>query len=623
MNEYSVYFNPPGFDDYPRAIQDTIDYVALNANVEKPPLEDIYFSGPTLSGNEDINQIWINVPEPATIPSSPLPPLPSPTGVNATRIISLAAQPPPGIGSSNTIAFDINTGVRDASFVTSGQSIGNSQFNIIPASNSKFFVSTVLQGFAPATCEVFRINANGSLDTSFTPSIYNGLVNGLLLQTDGKLLVYGNFSTCNSVAAICIARLSLNGSRDTTFASGTGVGVEYASGQSVSISSAALQADGNILIAGNFTRYQNAGIPYSRTGVARITPTASLDLSFQLSSNAGFGDNPSILVRANQTILVGGIGSVQSFLPTGALDPNFSSPYLGVGTVESMAEASDSKIYAAGTFRDTSTQNVSGSAKLVRLFSGGGKDSSFQSPFPTYSLGVFSVIVLKSGAIFARGALQQGTFVQQFVKLNLDGTVNNSFSPSVTLYPFKSRQSIVALESPAISSSSYASGVSGFAFSYTIVASPIPITLFSTTSLPLGLTLNSSTGVISGTPTTPGIYPVVLSVTNSSGVTTMGLNIEIFGSTPTSNLNTPALRRYNNGQWLEFSSIRRGDIIIAPEDQAIIFPWGESGRIYNLEQWGESSNFTVPTLPTPPTGFKYKYYIGALMAQTPPPIITP
>ena len=45
MNEYSVYFNPPGFNDYTRTVQDTVDHVALNAHVDKPALNDIYVTG--------------------------------------------------------------------------------------------------------------------------------------------------------------------------------------------------------------------------------------------------------------------------------------------------------------------------------------------------------------------------------------------------------------------------------------------------------------------------------------------------------------------------------------------------------------------------------------------------
>ena len=84
----------------------------------------------------------------------------------------------------------------------------------------------------------------------------------------------------------------------------------------------------------------------------------------------------------------------------------------------------------------------------------------------------------------------------------------------------------------------------------------------------------------------------------------------------------PSLRRNVSGEWLEFSSINRGDIIIAPDSEVIVFPWGESGETYDLSVWGEP-NFTVPVLPSPPAGFQYKYYIGARVGAPTPPSVSP
>jgi len=84
----------------------------------------------------------------------------------------------------------------------------------------------------------------------------------------------------------------------------------------------------------------------------------------------------------------------------------------------------------------------------------------------------------------------------------------------------------------------------------------------------------------------------------------------------------PTLRRFVSGEWLEFPSVDRGDIIIAPDSEAVVFPWGESGETYDMSQWGEP-NFTVPVLPAAPAGFNYKYYIGARVKPVTPPVVTP
>ncbi|MGB9509889.1 MAG: Ig domain-containing protein, partial [Candidatus Acidiferrum sp.] len=69
---------------------------------------------------------------------------------------------------------------------------------------------------------------------------------------------------------------------------------------------------------------------------------------------------------------------------------------------------------------------------------------------------------------------------------------------------------------PAITSSATASGAVGAAFSYQITASNSP-TSFGATGLPAGLTVNTTSGLISGTPTAAGTSSVTVSATNSGG----------------------------------------------------------------------------------------------------------
>jgi hypothetical protein len=87
---------------------------------------------------------------------------------------------------------------------------------------------------------------------------------------------------------------------------------------------------------------------------------------------------------------------------------------------------------------------------------------------------------------------------------------------------------------PVINSAATASGTTGAAFTYNITASNAP-TSYSATGLPAGLTLNTSTGVISGTPTTAGTYTTTMSATNTTGTGTKQVVITISnptGSTP-------------------------------------------------------------------------------------------
>ncbi|MEI7730349.1 MAG: Ig-like domain-containing protein [Verrucomicrobiota bacterium] len=98
-----------------------------------------------------------------------------------------------------------------------------------------------------------RFNADGSVDSTFSLSV-NSFASAMVVQPDGKVLLGGTFTKLNGIRyqpALGVIRLNANGTLDTTFKVGIDGG-SYQGAQASWVSSLALQPDGKILVGGNF-----------------------------------------------------------------------------------------------------------------------------------------------------------------------------------------------------------------------------------------------------------------------------------------------------------------------------------------------------------------------------------
>src|SRR6185503_9066461 len=88
---------------------------------------------------------------------------------------------------------------------------------------------------------IVQLNNNGSVDTSFNPGTgANGAVHALAVQPDGKIIAVGAFTTFNGQPYGRVVRLNANGSVDTSFNTGIGANGE--------IRAVTLQLDGKIVL---------------------------------------------------------------------------------------------------------------------------------------------------------------------------------------------------------------------------------------------------------------------------------------------------------------------------------------------------------------------------------------
>ena len=164
---------------------------------------------------------------------------------------------------------------------------------------------------------IVRLNDDGTVDAVFNPGLgANGIVYAVAVQADGKVIIGGDFTSVNGVARNYIARLNPNGSVDTSFAIG--------SGADAPVRALAIQLDGRILVGGSFINFN--GTPQSR--IARLLPSGNLDPEFL----AGVGANDTvnaISVQGDTKIILGG-----NFTRCNGVTRNYVTRLQSDGTVD-------------------------------------------------------------------------------------------------------------------------------------------------------------------------------------------------------------------------------------------------------------------------------------------------
>ena len=141
---------------------------------------------------------------------------------------------------------------------------------------------------------ITRLNSDGSRDTSFTVGTgFDSGVNAFAIQPDGKIVVGGYFTSYNGTSQNYITRLNSDGTRDTSFTIGTG----FNSG----VDAFAIQSDGKILVGGFFTSYNGT----SQNRITRLNSDGTRDTSFTVGTGFDSGVN-AFVIQPDGKIVVGG-----------------------------------------------------------------------------------------------------------------------------------------------------------------------------------------------------------------------------------------------------------------------------------------------------------------------------
>lgn len=280
------------------------------------------------------------------------------------------------------------------------------------------------EGSAMSTNAALSIRAPkpGDLDYSFVwgGSIY-GAVRCMALQSDGKMVIGGAFTTINGAVRGNVARLNSDGTADYTFLSGL-------TGADATVYAVATQLDGKIVIGGSFTNVN--GVP--RNHIARLNADGSLDHAF-LNRETGLDqDVYAVAVQNDGKILVGGafyyvngvgLSPIARLNADGSIDGSFQARTCC--TVYSIALQTDGKIIMGGSF---SSINTSTRQAVARLNTDGTVDQTFQNGLAGAAYSVMAVALQSDGKVLLGGDFTFPGSISRLARLNTDGTLDGGFS---------------------------------------------------------------------------------------------------------------------------------------------------------------------------------------------------
>ncbi|WP_415831473.1 T9SS type A sorting domain-containing protein, partial [Flavobacterium terrigena] len=291
---------------------------------------------------------------------------------------------------------------------------------------------------------IAKIDSNGALTNDFNRKMlglnYYALVNVIEQQTDGKLLIGGDyFQFYNENAVKDLIRLNLDGTIDTSFNVGDFSGFVYV---------IKLLQDGKILIGGKFTITSNSIVykdlvllnsdgSVDPTFVHTINYTGQVITALDIQSTNNFVIGVSY--QSSSTTGSSGKGTIIRILPNGQTDSSFSVINVSTNNVTKIKVLPNDKfIYSCGFLIDLFMSNLSNeSGGIFKRNENGTTDATFTSPFFSYTTttsthneSVYDLDITEDNKIVAIGAFGKVNSIvsNKVIRLTENGIVDNSLS---------------------------------------------------------------------------------------------------------------------------------------------------------------------------------------------------
>lgn len=271
---------------------------------------------------------------------------------------------------------------------------------------------------------IVRLNTSGSIDSSFTSGTgANGDLRAIGIQSDGKIIIGGYFTSYNGNSVNNAVRINTNGTYDNTFNIGTGF--------NNTVRDLAIQSNGKIIFIGDFSDYN--GTPCNN--IIRLNSDGTIDGSFTFGSGFNNAANTVKIQSDGKIVIIGNFNDYNGTSCSGIVrlnsDGTADTTFItNAGTgfpggTYGMSIQSDGKIIVVGDFNNFNSNILS---NIVRINTDGTYDNTFVTG-AGFNSTVGSVTVDSSGKILVGGFFSSfnGNSVNRFVRLNSNGSYDNTF----------------------------------------------------------------------------------------------------------------------------------------------------------------------------------------------------
>lgn len=340
-------------------------------------------------------------------------------GLSANRILRRNAD-----GSRDT-AFNIGTGPN-----------GDVTGALRLADNSLLVVGAFTAFNAVACNRIVHLNSNGSVDTAFAVGAgANAPILSIGMLAGGSVYLTGAFTTLGGQPRLGLAVIATTGALQTTFAD-FNPGVSAAA--TIAVHDLAAQSDGKIVIGGDFNWFGGGYAPK----LARLNREGSLDTTFSAGLGPDGTVYDVALTSDGLVYAAGDIGGVATrplgglgrFTQSGAVDTTFTPIVTRADNspapIYAVLPLSGGKVLAGGHVR-----KISGSDRtpLGRLNADGGLDAAFDP-----QIGITSGTSLQTYALAEdQGKYYVGGYVTYdglargfFTRLTDAGSLDATFTPT-------------------------------------------------------------------------------------------------------------------------------------------------------------------------------------------------